>query len=43
LADAILTYSAAHHRDTLNIKSRLSKVLADFGGVVNTGLRIAAN
>jgi integrase len=31
LSDAILTYSAAHHRDTRNIKNRLSRVLPDFG------------
>jgi site-specific recombinase XerD len=31
LADAILTYSAAHHRDTRNVINRLSKVLPDFG------------
>jgi hypothetical protein len=31
LAEAILTYSATHHRDTRNVKSRLSKVLLTFG------------
>ena len=31
LADAILTYSKAHHRDSRNIISRLAKVLPDFG------------
>ena len=30
LADAILVYSAAHHRDTRTIKNRLSKLRADF-------------
>jgi site-specific recombinase XerD len=31
LADAILTFSKAHHRDSRNIISRLAKVLPDFG------------
>ncbi len=31
LADAILTYSASHHRDTKNIKIRLAKIVSDFG------------
>jgi site-specific recombinase XerD len=31
LADAILTYSAAHHRDTRSVQSRLSRILPDFG------------
>ena len=29
LTDAILGYSASHHRDTRNIKSRIKKVLPD--------------
>jgi len=29
--DAILAYSASHHRDTRNIKSRIERVLPDFG------------
>ncbi len=31
LADAILGYSASHHRDTKNIKIRIAKILSDFG------------
>jgi integrase len=31
LADAILVYSASHHRDTKNIKIRLAKIVSDFG------------
>ena len=31
LADAILTYSAAHHRDTKSVRIRLAKIAADFG------------
>ena len=31
LADAILTYSASHHRDTRNINSRIKKILPEFG------------
>ncbi len=31
LADAILAYSASHHRDTKNIKIRLAKIVSDFG------------
>ena len=31
LADAILVYSASHHRDTKNIKIRLAKISAEFG------------
>jgi len=30
LADAILTYSAAHHRDSRSVKTRLRKSSADF-------------
>jgi hypothetical protein len=31
LADAILTYSAAHHKDTKSVRIRLAKITADFG------------
>lgn len=31
LANAILTYSASHHRDTRNIRIRLAKISAEFG------------
>jgi site-specific recombinase XerD len=31
LADAILLYSASHHRDTKNIRIRLAKITAEFG------------
>ncbi len=31
LADAILVYSASHHRDTKNIRIRLARILSDFG------------
>jgi site-specific recombinase XerD len=31
LADAILTYSATHHRDTRSVKTRLAKITLDFG------------
>ena len=31
LADAILAYSASHHRDTKNVKIRLAKISAEFG------------
>ena len=31
LADAILAYSASHHRDTRNIRTRLAKIVSDFG------------
>ena len=34
LTDAILTYSASHHRDTRNIKSRIANLLPDFGELV---------
>jgi len=39
LADAILAYSASHHRDTRNIKSRIGKVLPDFGERVAEGIK----
>jgi len=31
LADAILVFSASHHRDTKNIRIRLAKISAEFG------------
>jgi integrase len=37
--DAILGYSASHHRDTRNIKSRIGKVLPDFGERVAESIR----
>ncbi len=39
LADAILTYSASHHRDTRNIKSRIKKILPEFGERVAEGIK----
>ena len=39
LADAILTYSASHHRDTRNIKSRIGKIVPDFGRRVAEGIK----
>jgi site-specific recombinase XerD len=39
LADAILTYSASHHRDTRNIKSRMKKILPEFGERVAEGIK----
>jgi site-specific recombinase XerD len=38
LTDAILTFSASHHRDTRNIKSRIKKVLPEFGERVAEGI-----
>ena len=31
LADAILAFSASHHKDTKNVKIRMAKILSDFG------------
>ena len=39
LADAILTYSATHHRDTKNIRIRLAKITADFGDRIAESVR----
>src|ERR1035441_2099375 len=39
LADAILSYSKAHHRDSRNIISRLAKVLPHFGERVADQIR----
>lgn len=39
MADAILACSASHHRDTRNIKSRIRKVLPDFGERVAEGIK----
>jgi hypothetical protein len=34
LADAVLVYSASHHRDTKNIKIRLAKIRSDFDELI---------
>jgi site-specific recombinase XerD len=39
LTDAILAYSASHHRDSRNIKSRINRVLPDFGDRVAESIK----
>jgi len=39
IADAILTYSAAHHRNTRNIRIRLARISADFSERVADSIR----